>query len=240
MALAALLVTGAYSVTAALGNASGGRANASATEQLIIDQRAKAQASYAAAEAQLSTLKPSRPVAELEALLAASSTQLRGRGCVVANGTGLLVCPRNAALAAELGRARRRAELEGKMEAAQAELERMAAPKQANSDAAALAGYLVALGLNIQIDAINRLLVLLAVLVVECGGGLALAVSLSLSEHREQRVRNQVFAEHPTTRTPRTPSRKESEHASNVRRTRWCSRLFGTVRVRARPSVRGL
>jgi hypothetical protein len=60
------------------------------------------------------------------------------------------------------------------MDVAQAELERIAAPKQANSDAAALAGYFAALGLNVQTDAINRLLVLLGVLVIECGGGLAL------------------------------------------------------------------
>jgi hypothetical protein len=182
MGVAALLLTGAYSVTAALGSASGGRANASATEQLITDQRTKIQAGYTAAQTQLSTLKPSRPVAELEALLAASSSQLRGRGCVVANGTGQLVCPKNAALVAELGRAKRRAELEGKMDKAQAELERIAAPKQANSDAAALAGYLAALGVALSPETMNWLLVLLAVLVIECGGGLALAVGMALGQ----------------------------------------------------------
>jgi uncharacterized membrane protein len=180
MSAAALVLTGAYSVTAALGSASGGRANASATEQLITEQRTRAQTSYAAARAELTTLKPSRSVVELESLLAASSARLRG-DCAVANITGVLVCPRNAALMTELGRARRRAELERKMDTAQAELERIAAPKQANSDAAALAGYLWAFGLTVQIDAVNRLLVLLAVLVVECGGGLALAVGMSLS-----------------------------------------------------------
>jgi hypothetical protein len=178
MSAAALVLTGAYSVTAALGSASGGRANASATEQLMTEQRTRAQTSYAAARAELTTLKPSRSVIELESLLVAA----RHHGdCAVATITGVLVCPRNAALMAELGRARRRAELERKMDTAQAELERIAAPKQANSDAAALAGYLTALGLNVQTDAINRLLVLLAVLVVECGGGLALAVGMSLS-----------------------------------------------------------
>jgi hypothetical protein len=180
MSAAALVLTGAYSVTAALGSASGGRANASATEQLITEQRTRAQTSYATARAELTALKPSRSVVELESLLAASSARLRG-DCAVGNIAGVLVCPRNAALMAELGRARRRAELERKMDTAQAELERIAAPKQANSDAAALAGYLTALGLNVQTDAINRLLVLLAVLVVECGGGLALAVGMSLS-----------------------------------------------------------
>jgi hypothetical protein len=87
------------------------------------------------------------------------------------------------------------------MDATQAELERMAAPKQANSDAAALAGYAAALGFNIQTDTLNRLLALLAVLVVECGGGLALAVGMSLSERAEQGVPNRVFANDPAVRS---------------------------------------
>jgi hypothetical protein len=74
------------------------------------------------------------------------------------------------------------------MDTAQAVLARMAVPKKANSDAAALAGYATALGLRVQTEQVNRLLVLLAVLIVECGGGLLLAVGMSLSEHREQRV----------------------------------------------------
>jgi hypothetical protein len=49
-------------------------------------------------------------------------------------------------------------------------------------DAAALAGYFAALGLHVQTDAVNRLLVLLAVLVIECAGGLALAVGMALGD----------------------------------------------------------
>jgi hypothetical protein len=58
MAAAALVLTGAYGVTSALGLASGGRVNASATEQLITEQRARAQTSYAIAQAELATLTP--------------------------------------------------------------------------------------------------------------------------------------------------------------------------------------
>src|SRR5262249_23225230 len=150
-----------------------------------IDARAKTQAAYDTAKSELNGLKPSRPIGELEALLTALSP---GRNCrfQIALHSRRAACSPPAGLAAELGRARRRAELETKMDAARAELERIAAPKQANSDAAALAGYFAALGLNVETDAVNRLLVLLAVLVIECGGGLALAVGLSVSEHREQ------------------------------------------------------
>jgi len=42
----------------------------------------------------------------------------------------------------------------------------------ANSDAVALAGYLSGLGVETTADRVNKLLVLLAVLVIECGGGL--------------------------------------------------------------------
>jgi hypothetical protein len=200
MAAAALVLTGAYSVTAALGAASGGRANASATEQVSAEQRARAQTTYAAAQAELATLNSSRPVGELEALLASSSAQPH-RDCAVRSVTGRLVCPRKAALTAELGRARRRAELEGKMDTAQAELARMAAPRQANSDAAALVGYATALGLSVQSDEINRLLVLLSVLVIECGGGLSLAVGIALSERIEQGIPTRMFANDPTVRS---------------------------------------
>jgi hypothetical protein len=201
MAAAALVLTGAYSVTAALGSASSGRTNAAASETAAIDARAKAQAAYDGARAELDALKPSRPIGELEALVTAYAP---GRNCrlQVALGRRSSVCSPPVGLAAELGRARRRAELEGNMDAARAELERIAAPKQANSDAAALAGYFAALGLNVQTDSVNRLLVLLAVLVIECGGGLALAVGMSLSEHREQRVLNRVFTNDRNLRSP--------------------------------------
>ena len=46
IALVAMLLSGAYSVTAALGSAAGGRANAAATETATTDARSKAQAAY--------------------------------------------------------------------------------------------------------------------------------------------------------------------------------------------------
>jgi hypothetical protein len=109
---------------------------------------------------------------------------------------------------------------------ARAELELIAAPRQANSDAAAPASYFAAFGFNVQTDAVNRLLVLLAVVVIECGAGSALAVGLSLSEHREQGVRKQVFANSRprvrlrSARTPRTPAKKHLKRVPNYRGAR--------------------
>src|SRR3954454_6194159 len=62
------------------------------------------------------------------------------------------------------------------------DLARTGPSKVANSDAVALATYLQALGLSIDADRVNKLLVLLAALVIECGGGLALTVGMALGE----------------------------------------------------------
>src|SRR4029079_5924355 len=53
IALVAMLLSGAYSVTAALGSAAGGRANAAATETATTDARSKAQTAYDTAKAEL-------------------------------------------------------------------------------------------------------------------------------------------------------------------------------------------
>ena len=67
------------------------------------------------------------------------------------------------------------------MNTASAELARLPTAKVANSDAKALARYLAALGADVTPERLNDLLVLLAVLMIEAGGGLSLAVGMALS-----------------------------------------------------------
>jgi hypothetical protein len=67
------------------------------------------------------------------------------------------------------------------MDSAAAELAKAGPVRRANSDSVALAAYLQALGLDIDAGRVNKLLVLLAVLVIECGPGFSFAVGLSLS-----------------------------------------------------------
>jgi hypothetical protein len=180
MVFVALVVTGTYSVSAAVGSAMGGRLNAANAERDISDARKKTQASYDSAKAELDTLRPTRTVGELEALIAKQSRQ----GCETKSKSGAAwVCPVPTSLLSELSKAKRRVELEAKLEKALADLEHMRPGKVANSDAVALAAYLNRLGFA-SVDALwlNELLVLLAVLVIECGGGLALAVGMALSE----------------------------------------------------------
>jgi hypothetical protein len=68
------------------------------------------------------------------------------------------------------------------MDNASADLAHTGPAKVANSDAVALAVYLQAIGLSIDADRVNKLLVLLAVLCIEAGGGLSLAVGMALSD----------------------------------------------------------
>ena len=56
MVLIALIITGTYSIVAALGSASGGRTNAAAEEQSITDQRARAQTTWDSAKRELERL----------------------------------------------------------------------------------------------------------------------------------------------------------------------------------------
>jgi hypothetical protein len=74
IAAVALALTGAYSVTAALGSASGSRANANAAEQVITEQRARVEAAYNSAKAEIDDLKPSRPISSVPLFVRAGAT----------------------------------------------------------------------------------------------------------------------------------------------------------------------
>jgi hypothetical protein len=163
----ALLLTGTYSISAALGSAMGGRANAAIEEKDTTDKRAKAQAAYDAAKSELANLKPARSVAELLAMRDGWVRAYKREPWI---------------LEPELARAKRRAELEQKIERAAGELKATRPAQVANSDALALAVFVQGLGINVDADRMNNLLTLLAVICIECGGGLSLAVGLALAQ----------------------------------------------------------
>ena len=171
MALVALALAGSYSLTAALGSAAGGRANAATTETATADTRRKAQDAYDAAKAELATLKPARP-------------GQNGGHHRPQTEPGALPCQRHCGgpphpLAPDLARAG--APSRGEIEREAAKLANTSPAKQANSDARTLARYLQALGVNTTPEHLNDLLVLLAVLMIEAGGGLSLALGMALS-----------------------------------------------------------
>lgn len=178
VALLGLVLFGAHNVTAALGSAAGGRTNAATAEADTADIRNKAHTAYNGAKAELDTLKASRPVAELEPLLEAVRPQCR---VVVTSNSRETVCAKPPALVAELGRAKRRAELEAKMAKATEDLSANMRGQVANSDAKALAEYLNGLGFKVDQERVNKWLVLLAVLLVECGAGISMTIGLAFS-----------------------------------------------------------
>ena len=136
ISLVALALSGTYSVTAALGSASGGRVNAAATEAATTDARTKAQAVYDAAKTELDTLTAAKPatelqafiegakaelvklpaarsVAEIEALIRGAAMNPRGsHGCTAINGSLRMGCPK---LEAEKARAEQRERLIAKI-----------------------------------------------------------------------------------------------------------------------------
>ncbi len=177
-----LVLSGGYSISAALGSASGGRANAAALESAAVSDRARAQADYDATKGELAKLQPSRPLAEMQALVDAARPRCR---VIVENGRRETQCVKPADLTAELGRAKRRAELELRIENASIKLESARPARQANSDSVALAGYLSAVGVHADAETVNRWLVILAVLAIEMGGGLSLAVAMALQASAE-------------------------------------------------------
>jgi len=99
---------------------------------------------------------------------------------VVTTGSRDTVCAKPTALVAELGRAKRRAQLEATMRKATTDLSANKT-KVANSDAKALASYLTGLEYEIDAERVNKWLVLLAVLLVECGAGISMTIGLALS-----------------------------------------------------------
>jgi hypothetical protein len=178
MAVAALLLSGTYSMTAALGSAAGGRQNAATAEIATADARKRLQGAYDAAKGELDALKPSRAVGELEALVAGAKPVCREVQDFKSRRTE---CSPPTALLAELGRAKRRAELESKVERSADELAKAQPAQVANSDAKALTRYLGALGFEVSPDRLNDLLVLLSVVMIEVGGSLALAIGMAFN-----------------------------------------------------------
>jgi hypothetical protein len=80
---------------------------------------------------------------------------------------------------AERRHAERRDRAQVAIEKASGELARIQLARVANSDAKVLTRYLGALGLEVEPDRLNDWLVLLAVIMVEVGGGLSLAIGMA-------------------------------------------------------------
>lgn len=191
LATIAALIFGTFSVLAALGSATGGRLVASSEASDATDTRSRATAAYVTSKAELDTLQPSRPMGEIEAAITtilASDGRLSAVGdCSatwLANVQLRSKCIDVNKLRAELARAEQRSELVAKLDRASATLSSQVASSRktvANTDAIAIQGFAQAFGWTVSIETLNRLLVVLSVLVIELGGGLAFALAGSLT-----------------------------------------------------------
>lgn len=182
--LIAALIFGTFSVVAALGSATGGRMVASLDAGDATTARAQAVTSIETKSKELAALAPTRTLQEIDADVA----RLEGSRRDLNDCYGWLpdikaraVCVDIQAAKAEGGRAQRRSEIEGEIAKARATIAAQPAKSTvANTDALALQGFASALGWTVTTDTLNRLLVLVSVLAIELGGGLAFAVAGSL------------------------------------------------------------
>jgi hypothetical protein len=164
----------AYSLTAELGLMSASRGDLVAVRASQAFHARANQDRHQRAQQELVGLKPARPVPELEALVGAPS---RCR-INVANGYRQTNCTKPPALLAELGRAKRRLELEAILSTAETAI---GPTKIADPGSTALATYLGALGIPVSVEAVAQWLNLVPVLALELGSALAMVLVASVT-----------------------------------------------------------
>lgn len=213
MIACAVMVFGSYSVAGALGSAAGARTQQAQTERQAASDRERWQSSYERASGELARLSGPLPSAALATQIAALKATPGANACAFQNGpVSRDVCGKVEALEAE-GRAmdrehrERRATLEREMRSASEALANAKAVRPANSDAKALAEFLGVLGVTATPEVIARVLVLLQVLLLECGGGLAFIVGAVLAGGPvERRKIANTSVEQPNTEAPKAPA----------------------------------
>lgn len=159
------LVAVAYSLTAELALTASSRGDLVASREHASDASTRAKERHQRAKAELGTLKPSRPTGELEALIEAKEAKRQS----------------TTALEAELGRAKRKAELEGMLERSEDTLAVTPAVKSSDPGATALATYLGTMGIAVAVETLGQYLILVPVLALELGSALAMVLVASLS-----------------------------------------------------------
>jgi hypothetical protein len=169
-AVACVCLAGSFSSD--LGLSATGRGDMAAERSAASLQAGNARAARARYVAELSALKASRPLAELDALVAAAPTRCR---VYVSSGRRQTVCSKDARLLAEHGRAKRRADLERKIAAVDGQAG--VAEKAADPLATAAAFYLAAAGYQIPAGDLSVWLYLVPVLLIQIGSAFGLVVA---------------------------------------------------------------
>ena len=183
-AVAGFVVFGSYSLSGALGNAAGLRMTRTADAADMTGQRARAQRVYDDAAGKLKVMPATRTAQEIGVEITRFEASRRdldptGKGVCVGwlpNTAARQACVTISEARAELGRAEERDRLTASMQTATATLDRLAGSKaMGNSDSAALAAILKRLGIVVEPVAVDEWLAILAVVLLELGGGIVLA-----------------------------------------------------------------
>jgi predicted transcriptional regulator len=224
----AAAIFGAFSVAAALGSLGGTRMEREIASGQSASAQARAQAAYDRVAGELATIMPGRSAGELEAAITAILTDRRLQNCegsALAGPALRTKCIEVGELRAEAARDRRRAALTVELHTLRLELDWSKRPaheqqgKVANADAVILAAYLQAIGIGASADRLNLILVLIAVLILECGAGLCFALGRVSSGvpglHRDAALNVQT-SDVPaiTPRTPIAPATKPERPAA--------------------------
>ena len=148
--------------------------SASLSEDVTSNARSDAQKAIEQATSRLSNALPSRPSAAIQAEIDGILIDPRLEGCKEINGHRTKeTCPHVADLRTELAKAQGieqdRAQAQGTLDKAHAQIAALPAPKVANSDAKAVAQLLNSLGYEPTVAQVNTALALLSVLLIEMG-----------------------------------------------------------------------
>lgn len=165
MTLLAAVAVG-YSLTAEVSLMATTRGDVTADREAAADARQMAKERHRRATAELATMEPSRPVGELEALLA-------GKDCGSPTRATRALC-------AELGRATRRAELQSRVDQAEADTTTRATVGTGDPGAVALSTLLAQFGVSAPVAVVSTWLVLVGVLALETGSALAVVLARSV------------------------------------------------------------
>ena len=183
-AVAGFVVFGAYALSGALGNAAGLRMTRTADAADMTSLRARAQRAYDDAAGKLKIMPATRTVPEISAEITRFEASRRdldptGKGVCVGwlpSIDARRTCVQISEARAELGRSEERDRLTASLQAATATLDRLAGSKAiGNSDSAALSAVLKRLGIVVEPVAVDEWLAILAVVLLELGGGIVLA-----------------------------------------------------------------
>lgn len=182
-ALAVLgIVAVSYSLTAELSLIATSRGDVVAERSAQSDSTTKANDRYDRAKAELASLTPARPKAELDAKVAALLQTKGADGCRVINGKVTAeLCPKIADLRIEAGRAERRDQLETTMREAEGQTGGGVTIKAGDPAATALAAYLSLVGFQVDAKLLTELLILVGVLALEVGSALSLVMVRAVS-----------------------------------------------------------